>query len=73
MRKMFLFMTFIMLNPAFANCYTGFACSIEGLQVFERVNTINNYFAKNVPEVNYITGKFDVSNYNDLFIFNTVV
>lgn len=73
MRKIFLFITLIMLNPAFANCYTGFACSIEGLHAVERANTINSYFAKNVPEINYTTGKLNILNYNDLFIFNTIV
>lgn len=73
MRKLFLFMVLIMLNSAFASCYTGFACSIESLQAVEWENSINSYFAKNVPEINYITGKLNVLNYNDLFIFNTIV
>lgn len=73
MRKLLLFLWLIMLNSAFASCYTGFACSIENLQAIEHANTINNYFAKNVPEINYITGKFNILNYNDLFLFNTIV
>ncbi len=65
-------------NNTFADCYTGFACSIKDLNKQntdnqEFINNINNYFNKQVNE-NLFFGKLDTNiNYNDLFIFNTIV
>ena len=63
---------------AFADCHTGFACSINDLEAkqyfdAEYINKINNYFNKQVNE-NLFFGRLNSDvNYNDLFIFNTIV
>ncbi len=65
-------------TSAFANCYTGFACSIKDLnnnsqQTKEYIDNINHYFNKTVNE-NLYFGKLSSNiNYNDMFIFNTIV
>ena len=73
MRNLFLFGLLIVASPTMASCYTGFACSIDALQVQENFNVIENYFAKNVIEPNYFTGLPNILTYNDLFMFNTIV
>jgi hypothetical protein len=75
---------FILVNVFFsqnanADCNTGFACSLSDLEATESVmltNTkslINNYFARNIIEPDYISKSTPITNYNDLFIFNTIL
>ena len=72
--KYLLFLGFLIVaSPVVASCYTGFACSIDSLQMQENINAIENYFARNVIEPNYITGIPNFITYNDLFMFNTIV
>lgn len=73
MRNLFVLGLLIVASPVMASCYTGFACSIDYLQFKENVNLIENYFAKNCIEPNYITGVQNIITYNDLFMFNTIV
>lgn len=64
---------------AFADCNTGFACSINDLAqneiaIFQaNKSLINDYFERKIIEPNYISKTTPVSNYNDLFIFNTIL
>lgn len=73
MRYLLLVGILIVASPVLASCYTGFACSIDSLQLQENINAIENYFARTVIEPNYITGSFNIVTYNDLFMFNTIV
>lgn len=73
MRNLFVLGLLIVASPVMASCYTGFACSIDSLQLQENINAIENYFAKNCIEPNYITGVHNIITYNDLFMFNTIV
>ena len=73
MRKILVLIALVMASPVWANCFTGFACSIDSLQIQQNIATIENYFSKNVIEPNYILGKSQILNYNDLFLFNTIV
>ncbi len=62
-----------------AECITGFACSInmlEDMQIKQNIKTvanINNYFEKTVNENFFFDKKLVQINYNDLFLFNTIV
>lgn len=64
---------------AYASCYTGFACSIESLEQEEYKKTseymeiIDKYFSKEPLEKDYAKGKILITNYKDIFLFNTVV
>ncbi len=73
MKYLLLFGIFTIANPVFASCYIGFACSIDSLQMNENVNAIENYFVRNAIEPSYISGSAYIFNYNDLFLFNTIV
>lgn len=66
-------------TSAFAYCSTGFACSLETLneeqfqQDIKLMRDINKYFAKEIHN-NIFVGHLNTNtNYNDLFIFNTIV
>ena len=67
----------LMLFPVhtFADCFTGYACSIDSLAKLEAerdlkiINFINDYFERQAQEINYISGKFDMKNYNDFFVY----
>ena len=64
---------------AFANCYTGFACSILGMEdqaikQFKEFNqNLDRYFSKEINEDFFFSKKPSKITYNDLFIFNTIV
>lgn len=73
MRYLLLLGFLIVASPVIASGYTGFACSMGSLQLQENINAIENYFAKNCIEPNYITGVPNFITYNDLFMFNTIV
>ena len=70
---------FLSVQNCFANCYTGFACNLQQLQNDEIkkhqnfINLINKYFEKRYIEKDYITDKFNISSYNDIFVFNTIL
>lgn len=60
----------------YANCYTGFACSVSDLelsQINEFNSNLNNYFDKNINDTMFFTKKRSQLTYNDLFIFNTIL
>lgn len=66
-------------TSAFAYCSTGFACSIEALneeqilQEMKFMQDINKYFSKEIHN-NLFSGHLSPDiNYNDLFIFSTIV
>lgn len=67
------------LSSCYANCYTGFACNLEQLQDEEIkkhksfINLINKYFEKKYIEKDYITDKFKINSYNEIFSFNTIL
>ena len=73
MGNLFLLGLIFVASPVMASCYTGFACSMETLQLQQNINVIENYFAKNCIEPDYITGATNILTYNDLFMFNTIV
>lgn len=73
MLNLFLIGLLVSASPAFASCYSGFACSTNSLQLQENISAIENYFAKNIIEPNYFTGFSNIITYNDLFLFNTIV
>ena len=60
-----------------ADCITGFACSLNELQqkedALEFVTAINNYFSKQVKTPDFVKHKTEITDYNDIFIFNTIV
>lgn len=73
---------FVFLNLSlisFANCYTGFACSISEMenqsikQFYEFNNNLNKYFSKKINEDFFFSTKPSIITYNDLFIFSTIV
>ncbi|MBQ3642682.1 hypothetical protein II906_12275 [bacterium] len=59
----------------FADCFTGYACSIDVLARLEMerdlkiINFINSYFDREAKEINYISGKYDMKNYDDVFVY----
>lgn len=63
----------------FASCHTGFACNLQQLQDEEIkkqqnfINLINKYFEKRYIEKDYITDKFKINSYNEIFSFNTIL
>lgn len=66
------------LNTAFADCFTGFACSVADLEKKEQeeinnnINIYKRYFEqKNEQQQILISGK-PIKDYNDLFLFNSV-
>lgn len=66
-------------TSAFSYCSTGFACSIETLseeqfqQDIKLMQSINQYFSKEIHNNVFIGHLSPEINYNDLFIFNTIV
>lgn len=73
---------FVFINIAissYANCYTGFACSISSLgenqkeQYKEFSNELNKYFSKKINENAFFSKKVDKLAYKDLFLFNTII
>lgn len=66
-------------NIVLADCFTGFACSIADLEdkqsehYKEIISVIQNYFNKKNLEKNYVTGKYTINNYNDIFSYNTIL
>ena len=64
---------------SYANCSTGFACSIVGMenqaikQFNEYTQNLDRYFSKNIKEDIFFSKKSSDIVYNDLFIFSTVV
>ena len=69
----------IISSGAYASCFTGFACSIESLEQEEYKKTaeymeiIDKYFSKEPLEKDYAKGKILINNYNDIFLFKTIV
>ena len=74
----FVSVIFVVQN-AFAGCYTGFACNLQQLQDEQIkkhqnfINFINKYFEKRYIEKDYITDKFKITSYKDIFSFNTIL
>ena len=68
-----IFLLFILANAAQAGCFTGAACSIDGLEKMTYINAIENYFARTVPEPIFVSTNSPAMFYNNLFIFNTIV
>lgn len=64
---------FCMPILAQASCFTGAACSIDGLKNLEYKQMIENYFERKVIEPNYVSSVSPVFVYKDLFVFNTIV
>lgn len=56
-----------------AGCFTGAACSIDGLQNKQYADAIENYFAKNIMEPDFVNSSNSIVFYNELFIFSTIV
>ncbi len=78
MKKLIIISTIFVLTYTMSNarCYTGFACSLENIETKQLIlfkNYIDNYFKKSPKEANYITGKYSIFSYNDLFTFNKLV
>ncbi len=73
MKNILLFCLLSFSSVALANCYTGAACSIETLQLKQNINLINSYFDRKVAVPDYLKKKPQITNYRDLFIFNTIV
>ena len=77
-----IFAIVILFNLAlssYANCYTGFACSIASMeneaqkQFDEFCQKLDRYFSKKINEDFFLSKKPSEVTYNDLFIFSTVV
>ncbi|MBQ8886894.1 MAG: hypothetical protein IJY61_04250 [Candidatus Gastranaerophilales bacterium] len=64
---------------SYANCYTGFACSIASIeneaqkQFDEFSQKLDRYFSKKINEDFFFSKNPSELSYNDLFIFSTVV
>ena len=64
---------------AFADCITGFACSIdelvqkEKLQQTKNIEVIKKHFNKSNSYKNYLAMNKNEIMYKDLFLFNTVL
>ncbi len=83
--QIILFMSVLicLANSAYADCSTGYACSIKDLEnresleqeqyLIEFVSVMNKYFDKKVEEPIFLNKKNMISSYQDLFIFNTIV
>ena len=76
------FSLLVLLNlslSSFANCYTGFACSIMEIenQMIKQIDkynqVLNKYFSKKIDEDFFFNQKSSNLSYNDLFIFSTVL
>ncbi len=76
--KSFFILFIILFLPlkSYADCFTGFACSIEDLNIRELqqkqqvISFINSYFDRQVKEINYTSKKLDIKEYRDIFVFN---
>lgn len=78
---LFILLILFSLNAefSFAYCSTGYACSIEDIEKLQVnynhkfVENMEDYFSKKINE-DIFFGKISSSvNYNDIFIFNTIV
>jgi len=77
----FLFICFSIsgINAVFADCNTGYACSIESLEEMriqrdiEAKGIIESIFSKKLKEPSFINKKITSSDYKDLFTFNIFV
>lgn len=74
-----LFVLFGCSVNAYSDCITGYACSLEELQKQEELKTkqnitlIQNYFKQNKPNKNFTAKHKTSQNYNDMFLFNSLV
>ena len=74
-----LIICFLFGQNCFADCYTGFACNLQQIEKEEIknyqnfINLINKYFEKRYIEKDYITDKFKINSYNEIFSFNTIL
>ena len=81
MHKFFIIFILLFINfqICFASCHTGFACNIQELENDEVqkyqnfISLINKYFEKRYIEKDYITDKFKINSYNEIFTFNTIL
>ena len=71
--------TILSINHAFADCYTGFACSIKDLEkqkneeINKNIEIFKKYLNQKNTRNNIITRGTIIKNYNDLFFFNTIL
>ena len=74
MKSLLMFIVFVLSSiQVQATCFTGAACSIDGLKNLEYKQMIENYFEKKIIEPNYVSSLSPILVYNDLFVFNTIV
>ncbi len=70
---------FSLVLCSYADCYTGFACSITDLEQkqakkYKEFNeNLNKYFIKETNADFFFVKKFPQIAYNDLFMFNTIL
>ena len=76
MKKFFVLFS-LLFSPlkSYADCFTGFACSVEELQIKQNqqekqiIDFINSYFEWRVNEIDYITKKTKIKEYRDIFVY----
>ena len=79
--KFFIILSALLLSVQYvlADCYTGFACSLDELQKkelqqnIENTKLILNYFDKSNRNFDFINKKYITNNYNDLFTYNVIL
>ena len=70
----FLILLFLPLK-VYADCYTGFACSVSEIQKKQIeqeqqiINFINSYFDRQVKEFNYTRKESEINEYRDIFVY----
>lgn len=75
---LFIFFALISSNNSFADCTTGYACSIHSLQAKNRqiesqfLKELNNYFELKVNE-DFMLGNIENFRYKDLFPFTIIL
>lgn len=65
------------INQAYSFCSFETACKLSDLQkqalTQEFKKAIDNYFNKEIPSYDFFKPNYKNTNYNDLFIYNTIV
>jgi hypothetical protein len=76
-KYLFLLILFVLFFPnTVLGCVTGFACSIDNLEQLQQdslIQYIDNLFNKEINVNYFFAHPFYSENYNDLFLFKSVL
>lgn len=81
MKKHFLCIVlyFLLFSQTVSACVTGFACSVANLEQVQAeqydliYRYIENLYKKNINEDYFFSNPFYTENYNDLFLFKSIL